>query len=221
MKQLNKNNQTLKYDIVYKPIRHTYFKIKSDYILISTHRSVNQDIITRYLDTHFDKFMKKIENLNPHQNEGQIILKGQPYELVLKTGRFKYEITDQEVIVHTQSSGDLMTIKKRILALELKKTVEALNPMIQTVISRDGLELRPIKIKYLKSKFGSYHKKNDFITLNSFLATCDIELLIYVLYHEYAHVLVFNHSKNFYDQLQKWLPNHRVYQKRLKSIAIY
>lgn len=221
MKHITKNNRTLKYDIVYKPIKHTYFKIKNDYILISTHRLVNPTVITQYLDTHFDKFTHKINSLNPHQNEDQIVLKGKPYNLILRQGNFKYEIINDDVIVYFRQSMDLATIKKRILAYEIEKTIAKLNPIIESVISQDGLTLRPIKIKYLKSKFGSYHKKKDFITLNSFLASCDDELLIYVLYHEYAHVLVFNHSKSFYEQLQKWLPNHRAYQKRLKSIAIY
>jgi predicted metal-dependent hydrolase len=220
MNHLIKENQTLKYNIVYKPIKHTYFKVKADHILVTTHKSMNQEMISNYLMSHFEKFNQKIKSINPHHNPEQIILKGKPYRLIVKEGNFSYQMGDDEVIVFTRSK-DVMTVKKRIFAAEIMKSIEYINPHVKAIISQDGLDLRPIKIKYLKSKFGSYHKKKDFITLNSFLATCDDELLIYVIFHEYVHVLVFNHSNNFYEQLQKWLPNHRTYQKRLKNIAIY
>jgi predicted metal-dependent hydrolase len=41
-----------------------------------------------------------------------------------------------------------------------------------------------------------------------------------VIYHEYAHAIVFNHSKDFYNLLGEFMPNHRLYQKDLKRIAI-
>ena len=92
--------------------------------------------------------------------------------------------------------------------------------MIEETISRKGLSILPVKLKYLKSKFGSYHRKNNEITLNTFLARLDKIFLVYVIYHEYAHALVFNHSKDFYHLLSEFMPNHKVYQKDLKKIAI-
>ena len=44
--------------------------------------------------------------------------------------------------------------------------------------------------------------------------------LEYVLYHEYAHKIVFNHSKDFYDILDSWMTGHKNIQKALKKMAI-
>ena len=98
--------------------------------------------------------------------------------------------------------------------------VDKLSSKVKEVIGTVGLSLLPTKIKYLRSKFGSYHKKNHEITLNSFLARLNPIYLEYVIYHEYAHVLIFNHSKDFYNLLDKLMPYHRLYQKDLKKIAI-
>jgi len=104
--------------------------------------------------------------------------------------------------------------------MELEKKIALIKPEFEAIIARKGLRLIPIKLKYLKSKFGSYHRKNKEITLNTFLARLNPIYLSYVIYHEYAHAIVFNHSKDFYNLLGEFMPNHRVYQKDLKKIAI-
>lgn len=39
----------------------------------------------------------------------------------------------------------------------------------------------------------------------------------HVLYHEYAHCLVFNHSKEFYNVLSKYDVNHRTNKKYIEQ----
>jgi predicted metal-dependent hydrolase len=72
----------------------------------------------------------------------------------------------------------------------------------------------------MKSKFGSYHRKNHEITINTILAKLDQSYLFYVLNHEYAHTKVFNHQKAFYHLLEEMHPNCKQIQKDLKKIAI-
>jgi predicted metal-dependent hydrolase len=128
---------------------------------------------------------------------------------------------NQDQIIINTTNHDMDAIKKVIYDLEIRRMTKELEPQINEILFLEGLKSRVINYKYLKSKFGSYHRKKELITLNTFLATQPKELLYYVILHEYAHILVFNHSKHFYDVLDRWLPNHRVLQKRLKNIAIY
>ena len=102
----------------------------------------------------------------------------------------------------------------------MKNKLLNIQDKINQKISTKGLKPCPFKLKYLKSKFGSYHRKNKEITLNTFLARLNPIYLEYVIYHEYAHAIVFNHSKDFYNLLSEFMPNHRVYQKDLKRMAI-
>ena len=111
--------------------------------------------------------------------------------------------------------------KKRIYFAEMEKILPLLHQKIDPKLMHLGLSPLPIKLKNLKSKFGSYHIRKREITLNIFLSTLDPIYLEYVLYHEYAHVIEFNHSKAFYHVLDQLMPNHHVYQKDLKKIAIH
>ena len=110
--------------------------------------------------------------------------------------------------------------EKMIYKKEMIKMVEVLRPKILTTLELVGIKELPYQYKYLKSKYGSYHKRHLEITLNTFLATIDPLYLEYVIYHEYAHHKVFNHSKAFYDVLDEMMINHRLIQKRLKKMEI-
>lgn len=215
-----KNERVLPYVITYKAIKHTYFRIRDNHIHITTSKYTKKSVIMTYLDLHFDRLYQKLSSVEKKKDDHSITLWGNTYTIDMHEGPFAYQLVDNicHIWHHNKHIDDL---KKTIYMKEMAMKLPSVQKEIFQTIRLDGIDLRPIKIKYLKSKFGSYHKRNDEITLNAFLATTPIELLIYVLYHEYAHTVVFNHSKAFYQQLGKWLPNHKRYQKTLKNIAIY
>jgi predicted metal-dependent hydrolase len=157
--------------------------------------------------------------MKQEEPDDEIMLWGNKFELEISHGRFNYQISDDNISV-TSTKVDINLIKKRIYLNEIEKSLKTLNDEINQTILKKGIKPLPFKFKYLKSKFGSYHRKNKEITLNTFLARLDPVYLKYVIYHEYAHAIVFNHSKDFYNLLGEFMPNHRLYQKDLKRIAI-
>ena len=214
-----KNNQSLKYKIEYKAIKNTYFRIKDDYVCITSNKYISKKQILSYLDLRFERFHRLISKQEVFDSPHYIYLWGKKYSFSYSYGRFSYQISENEVI-STSTKKDAKEVKKHIYAQEMIKKLPTLHPIVEKVIQKKGISILPIRLKYLKSKYGSYHRKHHEITLNTFLATLKEEVTLYVLFHEYAHVLVFNHSKDFYNLLGEFMPNHRIYQKDLKKIAI-
>ncbi|MDX9691981.1 MAG: DUF45 domain-containing protein [Acholeplasmataceae bacterium] len=219
MDTYQKKDKTLCYQIVYKKIKNTYFRVKDDCVVITTNRLVSKKQILLYLEEKFDKFHHIITNQRVLDSNHHIQLWGKTYDLHVHHGRFAYVIDELKVSV-TSMSENIKDIKKRIYQQEMNKRLVSIHEDVIFHIKYKGINQLPIKLKYLKSKFGSYHRKHHEITLNTFLATLDEIYLYYVLFHEYAHVIVFNHSKDFYNLLGEFMPNHRIYQKDLKKIAI-
>jgi predicted metal-dependent hydrolase len=219
MESYTKNGKTILYEVIKKKNKNTYFRIHEDHLRVTTNRYATKGQITRFIDLKFDQFYEKIYHSKRVEKSNQLTLWGIPYTIVLSAGKFTYSITDEQIFIQTKLT-DLRKIKEQVYQAELIKKIKTLEPMIFETVSKQGLPLLPIKLKYLKSKFGSYHRKNNEITLNTFLARLDPIFLIYVIYHEYAHALVFNHSKEFYNLLGEFMPNHKLYQKDLKKIAI-
>jgi len=219
METYTKNGRTIAYEVIKKKIKNTYFRIHEDHLRVTTNRYTKKEQIIRFIDLKFDAFYEKIYHPARIENSDQLTLWNKTYQMVISEGKFSYSIYNQQILIQTKLR-DLNQIKEAVYQAELSIEVKRIEPMILETISKKGLTLLPVKLKYLKSKFGSYHRKNNEITLNTFLARLNPIFLVYVMYHEYAHALVFNHSKDFYHLLGEFMPNHKLYQKDLKKIAI-
>lgn len=216
MKTFVKDGKTIQYQVIVKKNKHTYLRVKDGYVEISTNRLMKR-FSEHYIAQQFDKLYEKLQRQNHQTDDSTITLWGKTYELEFSTGLFNY--TKHRDSISLQASDRTTGIKKIYLS-EMKEMMITIHPQVLTIIKNNGLYALPVKYKYLKSKFGSYHRRHDEITLNTFLAQLDPIYLTYVLYHEYAHKLVFNHSKDFYDILDTWMPGHKNIQKRLKKMVI-
>lgn len=219
MKTYEKEGRILPYEILYKPIKNTYFRIKNGHLVITTHRMTPKPLILSYIDRKFDAFYKQFSKEKTDESDDIIMLGGKTYDLFVTQGRFRFQIDEASVWVRSMSEN-ISEIKKRIYLETLKETLGTILPEVEAKVSSYGITRRPIKLKYLKSKYGSYHRKHMEITLNTFLARLDPIYVTYVLYHEYAHAKVFDHSQSFYALLSEFMPNHREYQKALKTYVI-
>jgi predicted metal-dependent hydrolase len=82
-----------------------------------------------------------------------------------------------------------------------------------------GLEYEMLKFRKMRSRWGSCSSKK-IITLNKELLKVDKELVDYVVVHELAHLVHMNHSKQFHDLVQTYLPDARRVRKELQNIKI-
>ncbi len=218
MKTVSKSGRELSYVIEKKRIKHTYFRLKDNHVHITTHKFVKESQIIALLNQKFDVLYDKLNHKTLIPDD-QIRLWNHLYKLIVRQGKFRYEIVDDTVICYADTN-DINQIKKMIYNIETISMTESLKPKIKETIARVGIDELPYKFKYLKSKYGSYHKKHNEITLNTFLSTLEPVFLEYVIYHEYAHAKVFNHSKAFYQVLDQMLVNHKNIQKTLKKMEI-
>lgn len=216
MEILVKDGKTIKYQVIVKKNKHTYLRVKNGYIEISTNRYMKR-FAKQYIEKQFDKLYDKLQQMNTQKDNSKITLWGKTYHLLYNEGLFSYTKLKDLIILSDQ---DIESGIKKIYLSEIKEKMIMIHPIVLNTIKSHGLKALPIRYKYLKSKFGSYHRKHDEITLNTYLAQLDPIYLTYVLYHEYAHKIVFNHSKDFYDILDTWMPGHKNIQKSLKKMVI-
>jgi len=222
VKILEKDNYVLPYKIVNKNNKNTYFRYKDKYLEVSKPIKISEAFITDYLTNNFNKFyLKYHEHLKSIPNNNEIILEDQSYQLIIYNNKpFSYEIKDNQVIVNT-TLKDIEKIKKKLYEYHLLSMISRLSNQVDSVLKNNNIKKRPKKLKYYQSKFGSYHRINNEITLNIALAKANINYLYYVIMHEYAHTKVFNHSKKFYKVLETLMPNYKYYDKTIKNLSIW
>ena len=76
------------------------------------------------------------------------------------------------------------------------------------IVKRD---IKSVKIRQMKTRWGSCNPYKSYINLNIDLIKKPRACIEYVVFHELAHLLYPNHSKQFYDYLTLYMPD---WQKR-------
>jgi hypothetical protein len=79
-----------------------------------------------------------------------------------------------------------------------------------------GFACNRVTVRQQKTRWGSCSPKNT-ISLNIKLALLPVELADYVMLHELVHTRVHNHSRRFWAELDKYVPQSRAMAKRLRT----
>ncbi len=77
-----------------------------------------------------------------------------------------------------------------------------------------------LKFRKMKSRWGSCNYAKGIITLSKNLIYCTEEQITYVIIHEFAHLLVHNHSKDFYDIVSQFSPDYKRIRKEMNRIIL-
>jgi len=105
--------------------------------------------------------------------------------------------------------------------VELKALILSLCEKVYPYFEARGVKKFPeIEFKRLKTRWGSCHPSKGILTFNLHLANAPYECILYVVLHEFTHFLQANHSKKFYEELEKVCPGWKKSRQILKGVDI-
>jgi predicted metal-dependent hydrolase len=78
-------------------------------------------------------------------------------------------------------------------------------------------EFPQIKFRKMTSRWGSCQPQKNILTFNTLLIETPVECIEYVVAHEFTHFLEANHSKNFYNKLEKIMPDWKQRRNKLNN----
>jgi len=100
----------------------------------------------------------------------------------------------------------------------IKKEAQALLPVRLAYLAElHQIEYRSVKIKELKSRWGSCTQHKD-IVLNCYLMQLPDHLIDYVILHELLHTRVLAHGKRFWAELSEYVPNLPQVRKAMRAM---
>lgn len=124
----------------------------------------------------------------------------------------------------------LQRAKKKV---EDKKEIRRdATPSEEATLRKKAKEILPVKVNYFSSfigvvptkitvtgartRFGSCSGKNS-ISFSFYLMRYPEEAIDYVVVHELCHILHHNHSKEFYKEIEKILPDYKERERLLRT----
>ena len=104
--------------------------------------------------------------------------------------------------------------KEEILNLK-KQTQEIITPIIELYSKKMDVSPLGVSINSAKTRFGSCSSKKK-LNFSCRLALYPLPAIEYVCVHELAHLYEMNHSKKFWQIVEKYLPDYKSRKAMLK-----
>lgn len=79
-----------------------------------------------------------------------------------------------------------------------------------------NVEIQNIRIRQMKTRWGSCNSAKSYINLNTELIKKASNTIEYVIFHELAHLIHPNHSREFYNYLSTYMPDWKKRKERLE-----
>lgn len=191
--QIILNGENFTIDIIRKQnIKHIYLKITEPYkVQIRTNTWISEKYILDFVEKKSHWIYKNHKN-RPLKvsNEDEMLYLGKLYK--------RTEILD---------------LNQDIEKFYKTKAIETITPIVEKF--SDIMSLYPLQLKFRKNKsrWGSCSSKNN-INLNTELIKYDVRFIEYVVVHELAHIKHKNHKKEFWDLVEKYVPDYK-YRRKL------
>jgi len=228
---LKYKNKSVPCYITYKKVKNINMRISADQgVKISVPKGLDFQVITDFIESKKDWIIKKVTKFEMMKNINPKILKegiklyylGEEYTLLIEEGDDYVKINNNNLVIFSSDCSH-KNIKKVFYQWQKKKSrlvfmkiLEDVYPFVQIY----GVKYPKLKVKKMVTRWGSCSCSKGNINMNQFLVALPVEVIRYVMFHELAHFIEPNHSRNFYKIIEKFMPNYTVYRKYLKNIRL-
>lgn len=234
IRKVNLKDRLLEYQLIRKPVKNINLRIKLDgKIYVSANNKVSvkyiEDFIKRKEIFIIQTLEKYKEICKDNEVEHRQYVSGESYKILGKI--FTLEIIEKNTeSVHINGTTIILSVKnkenfkkkEKLINDWLKnlqiKTFNEISTNIYQFIKKYNIGYPQIKIRRMKTMWGSCRPLKGIITLNSELIKESKESIEYVVLHEFVHLLYPNHSKDFYNFLTMLMPDWADRRKKLNKI---
>jgi Protein of unknown function DUF45 len=100
--------------------------------------------------------------------------------------------------------------------VEQVTTPKALRALVDVWAEKTGLHPKRITLREMFRKWGSCSQRGS-VSLNIALCNLPRAWAEYVILHELVHLRIFNHSKEFKAELDRWMPDWRAIEAEMDA----
>lgn len=190
--------------------KNTYIRIKEDLnIYVTTNYFTTEKQVIKLLDNNYDYLFKMLNNMKQRNEKKELFYYlGKKYDIIYLDSNV--ELYDDKIYVKNEETLNKW-YKKQIKKIFKERLDYNYGLFIENIPYPN------LRIRKMKTRWGVCNKKTNTVTLNSELIKYDISKIDYVIIHELSHFLHFNHSRSFWNQVEKYCPNYKKIRNELKD----
>ena len=205
------------YDVIVerKNNKNTYIRIKKEQkIHVTTNFLTTDKQVIKLIENNESSIKKMLNKTVKEQNSpARFCYLGQVYDIIVMPTIDEVKIMDTTICI----PSDL-----HLSNWQKEQTTSILSSRYDYVhnLFKEDIPYYNLKIRKMRSRWGVCNKSSKSITLNAQLIHFPVEVIDYVVIHEMAHLIHFNHSKSFWLLVSKYCPEYKQARKVLKSRGI-
>ena len=224
MYQLKYKNKVIEYDIVKSNIKNVYIHIKNSKVIVKAPKKMLDSQINKIVESKKNWIYEKINKTQEpdYKNDDLVKVLGKDYILhinFLKIAEHTIQLNEGQVVVqlpkNRKNKNNTDIIKELVSKLYMNIAEKEVAMQMALVTRIVGIRPNKYRIKKLKTAWGTC-TSNKNITINSELMKYDREVIQYVVLHEICHLKYMNHSKDFWNMVEKYMRNYKEVRSRLK-----
>ena len=229
MEEIILDGNKIKYKLDIGKRKNLYIQIKNNEVIVKAPRHVSKSRIQKFIiekEKWILKVLEKQKNMEKniskeYINGEEFFYKGEKYILNIKYGNKNEKIAniygnELTVKIKENQEDEKKQIEKQIdnfyfqmAEIELSESMERLTKLMNVMPES-------FRVKRLKRVWGNCSSKKV-ISLNYNLIKYSKKAMDYVVIHEFSHLKHMNHSKDFWNMVERYMSDYKIAEKELKN----
>ena len=204
------------YTLVTKQVKNINMRISSKgEAVVSANPFVPMDKIDDFVSSKVSWIVKHQKSMQERSQKSMIddkhiVLFGNSLKIRKTTGKYNHVSYDKDTLyVQCREQADPEKVIRQFLDKLCRDVFLDIATLTFRSLSDYHLEFPDVKIRDMKSRWGSCTPAKNSITLNRKLIHYPFEFIEYVVLHEFVHFIQPNHSKAFYNIIENYMPDYK------------
>lgn len=207
----------VRYFVERKPIKNIRIKPRRDGLLyITAPTKTPRYRIEEVLERKKNVLLKLLDR----QSKSGVYYFGQKLAINIVNSPRTYAMQKDGVLtVYADSEQKVDSAIKAFYKRETEKHYANFAEFVCQKFLDEGFTIPPHQVvfRHMTSAWGICSRQKSKITLTNYLTALPFSVATYIVIHEYAHFVEFNHSKRFYTVIEKILPSYKESELALKQ----
>lgn len=206
---VNIYGESVKVLIKRKSIKNIYFKWEEETLIVTCNNYLSNEAVAKIIKKN-SKSITNLRRRTPKSDlkSNEMYYLGEKYVMEFD-GVSKTYIDGNKIIAKDHEELDKFLLNQCSVVFN--------NRLERLKIQFDDLPEFRLRIRHMTTRWGVCNMKSMTVTINSELIKKDVSLIDYVIIHELCHFKHMNHSSEFWSEVEKYYPYHKLARKLLKE----
>jgi predicted metal-dependent hydrolase len=213
-------------EIKKKKVKNINLRVKRDgTVHLTVPMATSEEFINRFIESKKDWIESKLNYFNERYKETDSVeivsgesvrYLGNSYKLkVIQDLNEGLKLCDEYIEIHVNDKNDITRKQEILHKWYVERAKDKFLELVNKYEEVLNEQVNGIRIKTMKTRWGSCNVRTKNINLNLELIKKPQECIEYVVLHELAHLKHPNHSKQFWEYVGMHMPDWKLRKKKL------